>query len=466
METAAAARIEVLQRHLCCSKPPLMQMRPEAVRDLMLSNGQHRAYMVWDRQSGQIRVSHPMFDEMAKFFAADPVDYRCHEGVFLEIGQRTRYLLGAFVLKTVRGAAGGGVRLLGYNTFEAYIRDGLRLALGMSRKNALAGIWWGGGKGVVAALDPGQCRSRAFRNVLFAEYGAFMSSLNGCYVTAEDLGVKTPDMDQVFRTTRYTTCVSESLGGSGNPSIKTGWGIVCGMEAALDHLGYTAGVAGKTVAVMGAGNVATSMMTRLAEKGVGHVICADANPDAVAAARVRFAKLPNFTFRHAPSGDFSILYEDVDVVSPCAVGGVLNPRTIPNIKAKIVCGAANNQLLDDRNDDKLMRARGIRFIVDFVINRMGIVNCANEQYGRLENDPAIEKHFSREYKDGIYQVVRRVLELADKRGCTEVEAAAQLADEAADVPHPIWGHRGQMIIDELVRTKWHLQKHNPLPAAL
>jgi glutamate dehydrogenase/leucine dehydrogenase len=406
-----------------------------------------------------------MFDEVARAFAADKVDYLNHEAVFLEIGEKTNYLHGAFILKTKRGAGAGGVRLMGYNTFDAYLRDGLRLAKGMSRKNALAGIWWGGAKGVVAKLNPSQCSDRAFRDTLFTEYGCLISGIHGCYVTAEDLGVKTVDVDRVFCATRFTTCISESLGGSGNPSIKTGWGVVCGMEAAMDHLsGTTNGVSGRGVAVMGCGNVATAMIGRLLERNVGRVVVADVSPEAVAAAKERFRGAKNFSIRLAKPGDMSILYEDVDIVAPCAVGGVLNPSTIPHIKAKVVCGAANNQLLDDSKDDKLLHARGIRFIVDFVVNRMGIVNCANEQYGFLEQDPAIERHFSRDYVDGIYQVTRRILALSDSRGITELEAAAELADAASEVEHPIWGHRGQQIIDELVRTHWEKKPRQPYPS--
>lgn len=156
------------------------------------------------------------------------------------------------------------------------------------------------------------------------------------------------------------------------------------MEAALEYLGK-GGIAGKTVAIMGCGNVATSLMGKLFEKGVGRVIVADMNKvswcllpfniekEAIAAAKKRFAGKP-IELRHVAPGDMSILYEEADVISPCAVGGVINCRTIPNIRAKIICGPANNQLEDDQHDDKLLRKRGIRlFNYNCLINKAGSV---------------------------------------------------------------------------------------------
>ncbi|KAH3761102.1 Glu/Leu/Phe/Val dehydrogenase [Pelomyxa schiedti] len=475
----ASQRVSSIMGHLCgassscCTSSTtttpsfdICRASPQQVASAMLDAGVRRAYVAWDEGRQRPVASHPMFDPLADLLNRDPTNYKRHEAFFIEVGQLSHYLHGAFIWRTDRGAAAGGVRLWQYDTFAAYVTDGLRLAIGMGRKNALAGIWWGGGKGVIARPKDGnpdtRWKRRDFRDILFMEYGCLMSSLRGCYVTAEDLGVKTVDCDRVFARTRFTTCISDPFGGSGNPGLKTGWGIACGMEAALNYLGR-GGVAGKKIAIMGCGNVATSLIGKLLEKGVGSVIDADMSRDAVEIARKRFAAFPNVQFRVCPPGDYSILYEEADVVSPCAVGGVINSRTIPNIRAKIICGPANNQLEDDERDDKLLKQRGIRFVVDFVVNRMGIVNCCNEQYGHLDNDPAVDRHFDINYKDGIYQVTQRVLQLSDQKGITEVEAANQLADEASRVPHPIWGpNRWRQISAELVASRWDRQPSLPV----
>lgn len=137
------------------------------------------------------------------------------------------------------------------------------------------------------------------------------------------------------------------------------------------------------------------------------------------------------------------------MLAPNALGGVLGPETIPMINAPIVCGAANNQLLDDRRDDAALAARGILYVPDFVANRMGIVNCANEQYGNMPGDPAIERHFSRDWDNAVFVVTKRILELAAREGISSSDAANRLADEACRQPHPIWGHRSRAIAEGL-----------------
>ncbi|HLT39424.1 MAG TPA: hypothetical protein VK034_24240, partial [Enhygromyxa sp.] len=143
-----------------------------------------------------------------------------------------------------------------------------------------------------------------------------------------------------------------------------------------------------------------------------------------------------------------------DVFAPCALGGVLRPETIPLIAAPIVCGAANNQLLDDRRDDRALAERGIVYVPDFVANRMGIVNCANEQYGIVPDDLAITRHFSRGWDNAVFVVVKRILEVSSREGITTSDAANKLADHACRRPHPLWGHRGRSIIEGLRATNW------------
>lgn len=209
--------------------------------------------------------------------------------------------------------------------------------------------------------------------------------------------------------------------------------------------------------MQGAGNVAGFMIDELVARGVGRIIATEISADRVAEVRARLAQeghgSTSIEIRQAAPGDRQIFAEPCDVFAPNALGGVLDPETIAMLQTPIVCGAANNQLLDDRRDDRLLAERGIAYVPDFVANRMGIVNCANEQYGQVDGDPAIERHFGRTWDNAVFVVTKRVLERAAREGITTSSAANALADEACRVPHPIWGHRGRTIIDGLVKKR-------------
>ncbi len=142
------------------------------------------------------------------------------------------------------------------------------------------------------------------------------------------------------------------------------------------------------------------------------------------------------------------------MLAPSALGGVLGPKTIPQIRAPVICGPANNQLADESRDSAALTDRGIVHVPDFVANRMGIVYCGNEQYGYVNGDPMVKRHLSRSWKGGIHQTTRRVLELAQRSDVSPVVAASRLADEMAEQPHPIWGHRSAKIIESLVADRW------------
>jgi len=426
----------------------LLDLDPaDFARELVAQGG--RATLYWDGATGGMVAQQAWLDPLAAWMNADTRDVHRHEAVFLAVGPQTGALMGAFVHATVRGQAAGGLRFWPYPRLESVLRDGLRLSLGMSRKSALAGLWWGGGKGIVVRNGDAPWQDLDFRRTLYREYGAFTTSLRGVYITAEDVGSGPADMAAVFETTRFVTCVAPEVGGSGNPSAATAKGVVCAMEGALDHLGR-GDLRGKTVAMQGAGNVAGFMIDELVQRGCARVIATEISEGRCAEVRARHSGSV-VEIRHTASGDRSIFEEECDVLAPNALGGVLDPETIAMLKTSIVCGAANNQLLDDRRDDRLLADRGIAYVPDFVANRMGIVNCANEQYGNVGVDPAIERHYGREWDNAVFVVTKRVLERAAREGTTTAQAANSLADEACRVPHPIWGHRGQAIIDGLVR---------------
>ncbi|KAJ3416448.1 hypothetical protein HDV05_001606 [Chytridiales sp. JEL 0842] len=397
--------------------------------------------------------NHPTLQPLADFFHQEQDDFEEHEGIFIQIGPESKTLQGAFVHRTMRGPGAGGVRNWIYDSLESFIRDGLRLSKGMSHKNALAGIWWGGGKGVISR-NSGRgllhTDSKEARRVVYEEYGRFMSELKGCYVTAEDAGTSVEDMAHLFSQTRFTTCIPERLGGSGNPSVPTAKGVLKALEAAFEFSGLS--IVGSRIAVQGVGHVGTPLCHFLLERGVGKIIASDIDAHRAGSLRTEFEKYgpSKFELRIVGKEDVSVLFEDVDAVSPCATGGILNKTTIPKIKSKIVCGAANNQLLDIKTDDKLLQAHGILYIPDFLANRMGIVNCADEHMGSLEDDPKLEMHLGRDWENSVYNLSMRVMKEAREMGRTTQEIAIKLADERSREVNPLYGHRGVEIIKSLV----------------
>lgn len=402
--------------------------------------------------AGVLESSSPKLDGLAQSLMANTRDYQRHQAVFLEVGEETGALCGAFLHRTRRGQAVGGVRLWSYDTVGSFMDDGLRLSLGMGRKNALAGLWWGGGKGVIARPAGQQHTDPAFRAKLFHDYGRFITSLRGAYVTAEDVGTTPEDMGSIYEATRFVACAPERVGGSGNPSPATARGVVSAMEAALDHLGL-GGLEGKVVAMQGVGNVGSNMLALLLERGVARVVAAEVSEELVRSLTHRYPT-ERVQVRAVSPADREVLAEPCDILAPNALGGILNPDSIARLRTKIVCGAANNQLLDADRDAALLEQRGIVYVPDFLANRMGIVNCANEQYGSLEDDPAITRHFDRGWQGSVYRVTLAVLERAAASRVTSAGAANALADELAGEPHPIFPDRGAAIIRGLMAQGW------------
>jgi glutamate dehydrogenase/leucine dehydrogenase len=422
---------------------------------LLRREGIQRCYLVWDPDAGRVAVSHPALEPIARFFEEDRRDFHRHEGIFLQVSPDTGTLQAVFLHRSCRGQGAGGVRFWRYDTLIDFLRDGLRLSRGMTHKNALAGLWWGGGKGVIAQGTGQDAADPAVRRRIYEEYGELLTSLRGAYITAEDVGTHVPDMAAVFSRTRFTTCIPPSLGGSGNPSTPTARGVVRGMDAALAHLGQGT-LAGKTVAVQGLGNVGEPLVGFLRERGVARIVASDIFPERREAMLQKFPSTDGFQMeiRLVERGDDSILTEEADILAPCATGGVLNPRTIPGIRAGIVCGAANNQLEDPERDDLLLAERGILYMPDFLVNRMGIVHCADEQFGYVDGDPHFEAHLGDEWSNSIYNLSLRVLDESRKSGRTPARAALDLAEERSFEHHPVWGHRGVLIIRSLVQRGW------------
>ncbi len=411
--------------------------------------GIYHAYVLFE--NGEFLLSHPKILAPLQAFFELSQDFSQHEGVFIGREEGIATLFFAFVHDTRRGLAQGGLRFWRYESLADVLVDGLRLAQGMTRKNALAGLWWGGGKGIIPLppnlhmpdeLPPGPERRR-----LFEAYGRFVASLGGIYYTAEDVGTKTADMDALLSQNRFTTCISEKLGGSGNPSPFTAQGVLRGMQAAWRFLSDSAGsrqvdsddLKGVRVAVQGAGNVGRPLIELLDDLGA-RVWIADVNEQAIQAIKAKRPRLQVVS----PEEIFDL---DVDILAPCARGGVINAQTIPRLKVKLVCGAANNILLEERYDPERLWRRGISFVPDYVCNRMGITNCCDEWHGYLQDDIRVAA-------ERVYPDTLRVLRHAHNLFIPPTQAANELADVAASELHPILGHRGRRIIDHLITSNW------------
>jgi glutamate dehydrogenase/leucine dehydrogenase len=425
---------------------------PERFAEALRGELGGRGCLVRDDERGGYRASSPRLQRLADFLAGDRCDVRGHEAVFLATGPGSGALFAAVVHGTCRGQAQGGLRHWPYEDVEGFLRDGLRLSAGMTRKNALARLWWGGGKGLIARPPEAMTRDPEFRHALFREYGAFVSSLRGSYVTAEDVGTTPLDMAEIFRTTRFATCVPPEHGGAGNPSGMTARGVACAMEAGLEALGL-GDLAGKKVVLQGTGQVGSVLIRLLLERGVAQVVASEICPEA-RAARLEELDGEPVEIRLTRPGDLAILAEPCDVLAPAALGGVLGPKTIPELRTRLVCGPANNPLCDDERDAAALAERSIAYVPDFVANRMGIVSVANEQYGSLADDPEVARHLSPDWEGGIRCTTHRLFQEAADEGITTVQAALRLADQLARETHPVWGHRPWQVIRSLAENGW------------
>jgi leucine dehydrogenase len=308
---------------------------------------------------------------------------------------------------TTLGPALGGTRMWTYESEEAAIEDALRLAKGMTYKNAAAGLNLGGGKTVIIG-DPRKDKNEE----MFRAFGRFIQGLNGRYITAEDVGTTVADMDLIHEETDYVTGISPAFGSSGNPSPVTAYGVYRGMKAAAKEAFGTDSLEGKTIAVQGVGNVAFTLCRHLHEEGA-KLIVTDINKEAVQRAVEEFG---------AKAVDINEIYSvDCDIYAPCALGAVINDETIPQIKAKVIAGAANNQLKDTAHGDTI-HEMGIVYAPDYVINAGGVINVADELYG-YNRDRAMKK------VEGIYNNVERVIEIAKRDGIPTYLAADRMAEE-------------------------------------
>ena len=307
---------------------------------------------------------------------------------------------------TTLGPALGGTRMWPYNTEEEALEDALRLAHGMTYKNAAAGLNLGGGKAVIIG-DPKTDKSEA----MFRKFGQYVDSLNGRYITAEDVGTTEQDMDYINMETKYVTGTSSGKS-SGDPSPVTAYGIYQGIKATAEVTFNNSSLENRVIAVQGVGHVAYTLCKYLHDEGA-KLIVTDINKDAVSRAVVDFG-----ASAVEPDEIYSI---DCDIFVPCALGAIINDETIPQFKAKAIAGSANNQLKDDKHGD-LLHEMGITYAPDFVINAGGVINVADEMVG-YNQKRAMKK------VEMIYENLKRVFEISKEEDIPTYLAADRMAEE-------------------------------------
>ena len=299
--------------------------------------------------------SHPDFDD--------------HEGVYSFSDPASGLKTFIAVHNTNRGPASGGTRFWEYTNDAEALTDVLRLSRAMSYKNAMAEIPLGGGKGVI--IRP---RVDFDRKALFSAYGRAIEKVGGQYITAEDVGVSPDDMQTIKTQTDYVAGLDEGEAASGDPSPHTADGIFRGLGVAVKHKLGVEGFGGLIVAIQGLGHVGYNLASRLHKSGA-RLIVADINSEVTTKAANDFkAKVVGVDEIHA---------QEVDIYAPCALGGAINKKTIEDISAFIIGGAANNQLKTPDMGEAL-RARDILYCPDYVLNAGGIINVASEVSGRYD----------------------------------------------------------------------------------
>lgn len=333
----------------------------------------------------------------------DHPSFDAHEGVHVFNDAKSGLKAIIAVHSTALGPAAGGCRMWNYASGEAMLTDALRLSQGMSFKNAMAGLPLGGGKSVIWG-DPRKDKSEA----LFRAFGRAVDSLNGSYYTAEDVGIDTSDMAMVRRETRYVAGLDEGAAASGDPSPITARGVYLGIREVAKRLYGSDDLSGRTVAVQGVGSVGAHVCDYLAKDGAKLVI---SDIDQVALKEVS-----------ATTGATIVQPDDIydaeaDIFSPCALGAVINEKTLERLRVKGVAGAANNQLIVPEMGE-FLRRKGILYAPDYVINGGGIINVAAE----------ISGNYSREWVDGkLARLIETLGEVLD-----EALSTGQPANAVAD----------------------------------
>ncbi|MCX2451885.1 Glu/Leu/Phe/Val dehydrogenase [Pedobacter sp. PLR] len=309
---------------------------------------------------------------------------------------------------TTLGPALGGTRMWSYVSEAEALEDVLRLSRGMTYKAAITGLNIGGGKAVIIG-DSRKGKSEA----MMRSYGRFIRNMNGEFITAEDLGTTTKDMEYIRMETEHVTGVPESLGGAGNPAPHTAKGVFLGIKACVKEVFGTDMLAGRSVVVQGIGNVGEHLVELLRAENV-EVYISDINEE-------RLQHVAR-TYKAKPIAADKIFGIDADIYAPCALGATVNDRTIPKMKFAIIAGSANNQLADEQVHGKLLLDKGILFAPDYLINAGGLISCYSELTG-------YGKKRTIQLTENIYNATRDVIRMSKKDNISTIWAANRIAEQ-------------------------------------
>lgn len=309
---------------------------------------------------------------------------------------------------TTLGPALGGTRMKEYSNLDEAVKDALRLSRGMTYKASAAGLNFGGGKAVI--LNNG---GEINRESLFRTFGKYVDGLGGRFIAAEDVGTDVDDMEYARMETKYVTGFSKAIGGSGDPSPVTSYGVYLGIKASAKKKWGSDSIAGKKIAVQGVGLVGSSLCEHLYNEGAELIITdIDENKVKNVLERVKAEAV-------APE---EIYGADAEIFSPCALGAIINNDTIPKLRCEIIAGGANNQLEDEKEHAMQLSEKGILYAPDYVINAGGLINVANELEG-YRQDRAMKQ------AENIYSILEKVFELAEKNNVPTHEASNMIAEE-------------------------------------
>jgi len=309
---------------------------------------------------------------------------------------------------TTLGPALGGCRMLPYGSEKEALIDVLRLSRGMTFKSSVAGINLGGGKSVIMG-DPVKDKTPD----LMRRFADFLNRLNGEYITAEDMGTTVEDMDTIAEVSQWVTGKSKDKGGSGDPSPITALGTYWGLKAAAKHAFQDDNLSGKRIAIQGVGHVGMHLAQHLHNEGVELFVC-DTNLQALKEAEERF---------NATIVDLDEVYGlAIDIFSPCARGAIINDSTIPLLKAKVIAGAANNVLKDPDKHGKEIKAKGIVYAPDYVINAGGVINVYHGLSGHY-NEEASQKDAK-----NIYNTIDKILTISESQNIPANVASQKVAE--------------------------------------
>ena len=345
-----------------------------------------------------------------------------HENVLLCQDDKAGLMAVIAIHSTLLGPAMGGTRVWNYESESDAIEDALRLSRGMTYKYAAAGMNFGGAKAVVMT-DP----KRKDREILFRTLGKFINRLGGKFRTGEDVGTTLEDMEYLHMETPYVNTLPEYLGGVGPIAPLTAFGVIQGMKACAKQVFGSDDLKARTIALQGVGSVGSSMVEQLCDAGA-HLIITDINKSAVDHLAKKFG-----VKTVAPQEIYGV---ECDIFSPCALGAILNERTIPQLKCKIVCGSANNQLAEERHGD-LLNEKAILYGPDYVVNAGGAIYDADRLIGEFNAERGRAKVAK------IYQTTQKVIEIAKGKGIATYKAADILAEEritAMSVVKRYWEH--------------------------